>query len=391
MSRTYETTHPWLTFTLDLRNAPHTLWLLLGEAQSKAEHVAGVPLLPSVQEYFHQMFLAKGVFATTAIEGNTLSEQQVRQHLAGELSLPPSKEYLKQEIDNIIDACNEIGGRVLSGESSRITVDELREFNRLVLRDLPVSDEVVPGEFRQHSVTVGRYRGAPWQDAPYLTDRLTEWLNTGFQPTPGFDKAFGVLKAIMAHLYIAWIHPFGDGNGRSARLLELEILLGVGIPTVAAHLLSNHYNQTRAEYYRQLDLAHKKGGDPIGFIEYALQGFVDGLREQSHTVREQQIMVHWVNFIHQVFQGQDTVAGRRQRRLAIDLSEVEQPVKASDIRHISPRLAEAYAGKTDKTVSRDLNRLRELKLIERTKYGYRARPELMLAFLPPARHEETPE
>ena len=205
----------------------------------------------------------------------------------------------------------------------------------------------------------------------------------------GFEKAFGVLRAIMAHLYIAWIHPFGDGNGRTARLVELEILLGVGVPNVAAHLLSNHYNQTRTEYYRQLDLAHTRGGDPIGFVEYALQGFVDGLRDQIETVREQQIMVHWVNFIHQVFQGQDTVAGRRQRRLAIDLSEADGPVKASEIRHITPRLAEAYAGKTDKTVSRDLNRLRELKLIERRKDGYRARPELMLAFLPPARVDES--
>jgi Fic family protein len=389
MARTYESTHPWLTFTLDLRSAPHTLWLLLGEAQSKAEHVAGVPLLPSVQKQFHQMFLAKGVLATTAIEGNTLSEEQVRQHLEGGLELPPSMEYLKQEIDNIIDACNVIGGRVLSGASSGISVGELLEFNRLVLRDLPLAEEVVPGEFRQHSVTVGRYRGAPWQDVPYLTDRLTAWLNTGFEPTPGCDKAFGLLKAIMAHLYIAWIHPFGDGNGRTARLVELEILLGVGIPTVAAHLLSNHYNQTRAEYYRQLDLAHSKGGDPIGFIEYALQGFVDGIREQIETVRGQQIMVHWVNFIHQVFQGQDAAAGRRQRRLAIDLSESEKPVKAPDIRRLTPRLAEAYAGKTDKTVTRDLNKLRQLELIEKTKDGYRARPELMLAFLPPARVNET--
>ena len=391
MSRTFEQTHPWLDFTLDLRGAPHTLWLQLGEVQSKTEHIAGVPLLPSVQEQLHQLFLAKGVKATTAIEGNTLSEEQVKQHLAGELQLPPSKEYLKQEIENIIEACNEIGIRVLSGESSGISVAELREFNRLVLRDLPVDEEVDPGEFRQHSVTVGRYRGAPWQDVEYLTGRLTDWLNTGFTPTQGFERAFGVLKAIMAHLYIAWIHPFGDGNGRTARLVELEILLGVGIPTVAAHLLSNHYNHTRTEYYRQLDLAHRKGGDPIGFIEYALQGFVDGLKEQIGTVRDQQIMVHWVNFIHDVFRGQDTAAGRRRRRLAIDLSDADRPVPASGIRHLSTRLAEAYAGKTDKTVSRDLNELRKLKLIERSKKGYRARPELMLAFLPPARTDETGE
>lgn len=42
--RTYEETHPWLTFKLDMRNAPVELWTLLGEARSKIEHIAESPL-----------------------------------------------------------------------------------------------------------------------------------------------------------------------------------------------------------------------------------------------------------------------------------------------------------------------------------------------------------
>lgn len=56
---------------------------------------------------------------------------------------------------------------------------------------------------------------------------------------------YAIFKAVVAHLYLAWIHPVGDGNGRTARLVEFQILLSSGVPSPAAHLLSNHYNQTR--------------------------------------------------------------------------------------------------------------------------------------------------
>ena len=97
MPRNYESTHPWLKFTLDLRHLSWDLWVMLGECQSKCEHIAGTPLRPDLSKALHTIYLAKGVAATTAIEGNTLSEQQVRQQIEGKLQVPPSKEYLKQE------------------------------------------------------------------------------------------------------------------------------------------------------------------------------------------------------------------------------------------------------------------------------------------------------
>ena len=147
-NRTYQETHPWITFQLDLRRIDYTLWFKLGEVQAKCEHLAGVPLLPDVEEYLHQVYLAKGALATTAIEGNTLSEEDALGLVRGELELPPSKEYLGKEIRNIVKACNNIPEGILSGELAELTVDRIMELNALVLHDLPIKDDVSPGIIR---------------------------------------------------------------------------------------------------------------------------------------------------------------------------------------------------------------------------------------------------
>ena len=159
--RTFERTHPWISFRIDLRKAAPTLWLLLGEAASKCEHIAGVPLRPSVAQSLHQLYLAKGALATTAIEGNTLTEKEVLARLQGKLKLPPSKEYLGQEVDNIAAACQRIGERLRKGDRV-LTAERVCDFDRQVLEKLTLDEGVVPGQVRTHSVVVGNvYRGAP--------------------------------------------------------------------------------------------------------------------------------------------------------------------------------------------------------------------------------------
>ena len=384
--RTYLKTHPWLTFRADLRELNYKHWLMLGEAQSKCQHISGVPLLPGIAEHLHQVYLAKGVLATTAIEGNTLTEEQVMRRLQGKLKLPPSKEYLGQEVDNVLEACNQIARKIFGGHPTQLKVDDITAFNQFVLRKLPLDEGVVPGQIRTYQVGVGSYRGAPPEDCEFLLEKLTGWLNKEFTPPDNsYPIAFGVLKAIIAHLYLAWIHPFGDGNGRTARLVEFQILLSSGVPSAAAQLLSNHYNQTRTEYYRQLDMASKSGGNIVPFIEYALQGFIDGLKEQLELIRGQQLHVHWINYVHELFRDKDNPTDIRRRRLVLDLTSKSDPVPKAEIRHVSPRIAEAYSSKLDKTVQRDLNELEKMKLIKKTPKGIVIRRELMSAFLPGTR------
>jgi len=386
--RTYLRTHPWLTFSLDLRQASHRLWIALGEAQSKCEHIAGVALQPATAQHLHRVFLAKGALATTAIEGNTLSEDEVIRHLEGVLHLPPSKEYLAQEIDNVVDVCNDILTRLTAGESGDITPYAIADFNRSVLRNLSLPDNVVPGEIRAYEVSVGGYQGAPARDCPELLDRLCTWLNgPDFQAPAGLEIVYGILKAVVAHLYLAWIHAFGDGNGRTARLVEFQTLVAAGVPSPAAHLLSNHYNATRSEYYRQLQAASQSPTGVISFVEYAVQGFVDGLREQLDTIRAQQWEVAWRNYVHEHFADHptDSAVRHRRRNLLLDLSMRAEPVPLSELPNISFRVAQAYAKKSDKTLQRDIETLVEERLVMRAGKGYLANKSLILAFLPARR------
>jgi Fic family protein len=338
----------------------------LGAVQSKIEHVANALLFPKTAQDFRSLYLAKGVHATTAIEGNTLSEDQVRDRIEGKAELPGSKAYLGKEVDNIVEACNTIALEALGGQGSELTTNGIVNFNSLVLQGLPLESEVVPGRFRKHSVGVARYRGAPWGDCRHLVDRLCHWLNAGFQPpSDDFTTGFAVLKAIMAHLYLAWIHPFGDGNGRTARLVEFQILLSGGVPSVAAHLLSNFYNQTRTEYYRQLSATSQSGGDVMPFLGYAVRGLRDALDEQIQVIRRDLRKVVWRDYVYETFR--DATRGdatHRRRLLALALAGVESPgVPVSKVGLLTPEIARLYANRTAKTLSRDLKELLKMGLI----------------------------
>lgn len=385
-TRRYEETHPWLTFALDLRRLGHRTWLLLGEADSKCGHLAGAPLTPAVAAEMHAIYLSKGIHGTTSIEGNTLTEKEVRQRIEGDLPLPRSREYLGTEIDAVLQISNELAAEVANGRTPGLTVERIHEFNRRLLEGQPTKEDVVPGRTRTHSVTVGinSYRGAPAEDCDFLLEKMVDWLN-GMQAPEGQPELrfpLAVLKAILAHLYIAWIHPFGDGNGRTARLIEFQLMIEAGAPTPAAHLLSNHYNRTREAYLVELDRTSRVDGFPVeGFILYALQGFVDELRDQIGVVRAHQKEVMWQKIVHDSYRDEDTPAKRRQRHLILDMP-VGEVVSRSKLREVSARVAGEYAGSGNKTLTRDVNELLSRNLLVRRGGGYLANRQIVDAFLP---------
>jgi len=112
----------------------------LGECSALIQALSNIPLKPGYRKRLLLVSLIKGAQATTAIEGNTLTETEIEQLQEG-WKLPASREY----------------------------------------------------------------------------------------------------QAIVTHVYLKWIHPFGDGNGRTGRLLEFYILLRAGLPNIVSHVLSNFY------------------------------------------------------------------------------------------------------------------------------------------------------
>lgn len=420
--RAYQASHPWIDFAINLERASPRLWALLGQAVAFCEQVSGAVLPPAAVQALHTLYLVKGAKATTAIENNTLTEEQVGQALDDTLDLPPSQAYLGQEVRNVLDAFVDIQAKIEGGRPPRLTPEWIANANRAVLAGLEeqLEDGVVPGEVPAFPIGVGRYRAAPREDCGYLLDRLCRWLDEDDVPGPGAEPpdvdrsgrpvgsaqasatpagyafrdprrrriAQGVLKATLAHLYIAWIHPFGDGNGRTARLVEFMLLARAGVPLPSAQLMSNHFHLTRSRYYRELDRSSRARagrGDVFGFVEYAARGFVDGLAEQCKYVEGVQMELAWEHFVFQMFRDErQTPAARRRRDVVLSLTGVEEPVKKRRVRSLTPQLATQYADKTYKTLTRDLNWLVAADLIARGPDGYRARTERMKAFRPAA-------
>lgn len=370
-SMEYERTHPWLTFSLP-PNILQELAFHFGEAASKTDHLRNTPLLPSLAKELNLIYLTKGIKATTAIEGNTLDEKLIEDIIEKKRHAPESQNYLEQEVENILEACNIILEELKrTGELPPLTTERILEFNSIVLKDLPEKEDVIPGTIRTHSVLVGQvYRGAPARECFQLLERLVNWLNSSaFIPHhKDYFIPYGIIQAVVAHIYLAWIHPFGDGNGRTARLVELYFMLKAGVPAPSAHLLSDHYNKTREAYYDQLNRLskdHQNHYPLTPFLSYALKGYLDGIRDQILLIQQSQYDIMWNQFTYQTFDSQPhTSTNKRQRALALFINTWTNPQKLT-METIPPALFIYYRGKTSKCLQRDINKLISLDLIHR--------------------------
>jgi Fic family protein len=353
-------------------------WMRLGEARSKCDHLCRVPLPQAYADQLHVLSLAKGAHATTAIEGNTLSEEAVLA-LVERRPISPAPAY------------NWVIGELRGGRQPVLTPTLIADFNQMVLEGLDnLGDHVSPGELRTESVVVGPYRAPEASECAELLQRMCHWLNSAeFAGEGAMRIPTAILRASLAHLYLAWIHPFGDGNGRTARLCEYLILVTSGVPTSAAHLISNHCNVTRPEYYEQLQFASASGGDVTRFLDYCAGGFVLGLTEQLQFVYARQFRLTWHEHVLEQVTGRDPEMRDRRSLIATTLLGRE-PVAKREIASLTAELAKAYAACGPRTLSRDLNELVALGLLLEEGGQYMANDVVLLTLLPLSVPEHLP-
>ncbi|MGE3844276.1 MAG: Fic family protein [Vicinamibacterales bacterium] len=323
--------------------------------------------------------MKKGAQATTAIEGNTLSDAEVEKVARGD-SLPPSKQYQEREVRNILDAMNHLLKAVADdGSTPLITPELIKDLHSRVGRELGEHFDAIPGRFREDERIVGPYRCPRHEDVPRLVDRLCAWLPQEFGFASGrqsFREA--VIQAVVSHVYLEWIHPFGDGNGRTGRLLEFYILLRAGNPDIASHILSNFYNETRAEYYRQLDRASKER-DLTAFVRYAVQGYHDGLVECLETIGGSVLELAWKALVHDKFENVPHRKANvmiRRRKVALNMPP-DRALSPIEIAVLTPQLTRQYAALSARTLLRDLEYLQELHLVKESRGKYQIRVSLL--------------
>jgi Fic family protein len=365
---------------------------LLGQCYAYIQAISNTPIRPDYRRQLLQVSLKKGAQATTAIEGNTLSEDEIEVIVRGE-KLPPSKEYLEKEVTNILKAFNTILEELTKkNEVMTLSSDVIKRFQHMVGDGIGETFASSPGHFRRNNVIVGNYRPPSFEKIDDLIDKLCTWLLKHFHYTTGQNFNEIIIQAIVTHIYIAWIHPFSDGNGRTARLLEFYLLLRAGVPDIASHILSNHYNETRAEYYLQLQQATETGS-LTNFINYALQGFRDGLEEVLQVIHKSQIDMTWRNYVHDIIntlqeEGKSSKTVYRIRQLAFHIPN-DRFVAIPEIKITNEKIYTCYKKLSDATLSRDLQILTEKNILERKKNMFRAKKEVLHSFFPTVRSNIT--
>lgn len=214
--------------------------------------------------------------SSTSIEGNRLTLEQVaalsenKEIVATEKDKKEVLNYLKA-LDSIPEYANKktIDVKLFLKIHETVTIDTLRNNKDC-------------GVFRNRQVFVGRrifdgtsfkeiveYMPPKTKDAPRLTAEFLDWLNS--------DKANEVnpiISAGIVHYEIARIHPFIDGNGRTARLMASLVLYKSGFDHRRFFALDDYYDENRSAYYAALKTVQRDKGDITKWLEYFTDGFL---------------------------------------------------------------------------------------------------------------------
>ena len=381
--RTEIQTHPWLSSQFDTDQVAVACGWLLGQVCARVEQVCRSILPPVVADDLRADMRVRGIAALAALAGNTLGEGALRQLLAGQLEVPPSREYLRQELVNLL-AAEEVLATQRGGATASLTTSALLALHAALLRDLNIHGSPPAGALRREEQVFNGYRGVAPADIAPLLEQMSAWLEELRAPLrASFGRGGDILRAFLAHRYLTWIRPFPAANARVARLVEQDILRRSGVPATVALLLPIHYALTRSAYAAQMHgQPSPQGAESVfAFLRYALQGLHDGLAELVNRMDESQLSIHWVRHVETILGDNDRTSIGRKRQLIQVISEKDGAIKRDDIVQLSPFLAAAYAKVSERTLRRDIRDLLRAGLLEETQAGLRARKEQLYAFL----------
>ena len=211
---------------------------------------AARPLSPSLLSRLREQLDVEWTYHSNAIEGSSLTlreTQLVLQHglTVGGKSLQEHLEAINhQHAIRFVEA--------LVNEGELVTGHVVRGIHALVLRTI---DDEEAGRYRRVQVYITGSEYVPPEPVavPGLTADLIAWINS--------DEAASlhpVERAALVHFRLVHVHPFTDGNGRTARLLMNLLLMREGYPPAVIRV------EDRPAYYDVLDAAH--GGDTEPFV-----------------------------------------------------------------------------------------------------------------------------
>ncbi len=337
---------------------PRFLSFLLNRIDAFAQFLREMPMAPGEREELDRLNIIRSIRGTTGIEGNRLDEEQIEEVLIRHDDTPPSLE--EQEVLNAEAVMKYIRSRK-PVPYMKLTETAIKEMHAQITLDCNYKGNVM-GEYRTTNVQAGTYICPPAADVTRLMREFMEFINTQESLT-----MHPVVRAVIAHFYLVSIHPFTDGNGRTARALEAYLLYHGGYSRAGFNSLADYYYKQRAEYVEELNKARfEHHGGLRNFVLFALEGLENELEDRY---REANIYVRKLAYRQYL----DELVRKEMitPRLAGVLTRISDDGIKLRTDHfkqrVLPWLAETYRDLSERSVRNDLTIMRKLNLVYDTK------------------------
>jgi|SRR5579864_5193130 len=250
--------------------------------------VAGLPLTAPMLDSLRRTARLLSTHFSTQIEGNQLTRAQVQAVVEGEGNFP-GRERDEAEVRHYFAALEH--AERLGRDQGKLTERDIRTIHGLVMTG---KAKATPYREGQNVIRDSRTGGIVYMppeasDVPGLMRDLVIWVNAalaeGEIPVP--------VVAALAHYQFATVHPYFDGNGRTARLLTTLILHRSGYGLKGIYSLEEYYAQNLAGYYAGLSVGESHNyymgraeGDVTPFVEYFCVGMADAFGKVRSRAQE---------------------------------------------------------------------------------------------------------
>lgn len=220
---------------------------------------------------------AISTYASTSIEGNPLPLTEVKKILK---NIPQNLRASEREVINYNEALEQLNQKIITGKI-RFNLDFILHIHKQITQKLV--PEYNCGKLRESSVFVNNpatgktiYWPPDFPEVPLLMEKLADYVNRNEGVTDS------LIVAGIFHKQFVIIHPFMDGNGRTARLVTKALLAKMGLNTFNLFSFENYHNKNISSYFHYVgvkgnyyDIENKI--DFTGWLEYFTDGIIDEL------------------------------------------------------------------------------------------------------------------
>lgn len=270
----YEIPRDWIKYDIQ------ALVGALTEAKAAMLALSGIPHQKSWLEELQILQLKREVAGTSRIEGAEFTEREF------EAALKETADQLQTRSQRQAHAAMATYRWLAEVPKDRpVTCEFIREIHRRMVKGAD-DDHCPPGEIRKRDQNVNfgvpRHRGAEGGD-----ECAQAFAGLCGAIAREFQNHDYLLQSLAAHYHFAAMHPFLDGNGRTARALEAFMLQKGGLRDTVFIAMSNYYYDEKNNYLAALTAVRASGYDLTPFLSFGLKG----IRIQCERVREE-ITVH---------------------------------------------------------------------------------------------------